>query len=137
VPGHALVVGSDALFALLPPGLLAGVGGPVGCVDVVRDEALQRGTGDERDAPGVMHREADVDRARVAVSDEQAAREGELGESVSGSGEARLPTIEAARVVGRHSEFGELLEPRASVVVADLAVGDLRGGPRVVSEAKM
>lgn len=137
VPGHALVVGSDSLVALLFPGLLAGLGGAVGRIDVVRDEALQRGTGDDRDAPGVVHREADVDRARVAVSDEQAAREGELGESVSGGREARLPTLKAARVVGRHSEFGELLEPRASVVVADLAVGDFRGGPRVVSEAKM
>src|SRR5690606_35898721 len=97
---------------------------------------LQRRTRDDRDTPCVMHRETDIDRARVAVTDEQPAREGELGEPISGGAEARLPTLEAARVVGHDADVGELGQPLRAFGVRHLTIAADRT-PRVVSECDM
>ena len=123
VPRHALVARSLAFQLRLLAGREIGVFGTVNRIDVMGEEALDRGTWNHRHAPGAVHGEADIRCARIAMADEEPARQGEVEHAVTHCLTARLPPLEGARVIGRNGKSREFREPVCPLAVRDFAPG--------------
>ncbi len=133
-PCRSLEVGSRALVTFLFPRLAIRIIRSVDRIDVVSEEPLERRARDHRNTPGVMNREAHVGCARVAMSDEQPARERKLEDAITWREKAVLPALESLGIVGRHGHGRDVREPLCSLVVGYLAVV-ADGRPRVISKS--